>query len=123
MHVKGISWAGVRTSNFNETIRYFSEVVGLPLTLRNDDDGWAHFRFESGDLFEVFSPENRHKELHACPVFAFEVDEIELARQEMEERGAEFVTEIQAWEDEAWCYFRGPDGYLYEIVQSGREIA
>jgi len=37
----------------------------------------------------------------------------------MEQKGVEFVTEIRTWKDEAWCYFRGPDNYLYEINQSG----
>ena len=37
----------------------------------------------------------------------------------MERKGVEFVTDIDTWEDEAWCYFRGPDGYLYEILQKG----
>ena len=119
MHVSAISWAGVRTKNFEATIRYFSEIVELPLTLRDNESEVAHFRLESGDLFEVFGPSNRNGELHACPVFAFEVQDIESARREMEEKGAQFVTEIRTWEDEAWCYFRGPDGYLYEIKQSG----
>ena len=123
MHVSAISWAGVRTSDFSATIRYFSEIVGLPLTLRDDESEVAHFRLEAGDLFEVFGPNNRYHELHACPVFAFEVDDIETARMEMAENGAEFVTEIRTGEDEAWCYFRGPDGYLYEIMQTGFETS
>ena len=121
MNVKGISWAGIRSSDFDATIRYFSETVGIPLTLRNDEAQWAHFRLKSGDLFEVFGPNNRYDELHACPVFAFEVDDIESARKEMEQRGVEFVTEIRTWEKEAWCYFRGPDGFLYEIVMTEGE--
>ncbi len=120
MKISAISWAGVRTSDFDETISYFAEVVGLPLSLRNDETEVAHFRLESGDLFEVFGPNNRHAELHACPVFAFKVEDIESARKEMEEKGVEFVTEIRTWEDEAWCYFRGPDDYLYEINQVGQ---
>jgi len=57
--ILAISWAGVRTSDFDETVSYFAEVAGLPLTLRNDEDAWAHFRLESGDLFEVFGPNSR----------------------------------------------------------------
>lgn len=119
MKVLGISWAGVRTSDFEATVRFFTEAVGLPLTLRNDEVEVAHFRLESGDLFEIFGPDTRDAEMHACPVFAFAVDDIRTAREEMERNGVEFATEISTWEDEAWCYFRGPDGYLYEIKQSG----
>ncbi len=123
MHVLAISWAGVRTNDFDATIQYFSEIVGLPLSLRRDETEVAHFTLESGDLFEVFGPNNPHVELHACPVFAFEVEDIESTRKEMEEKGAEFVTEIRTWEDHAWFYFRGPDDYLYEIVQTGLDKA
>lgn len=118
MHVMAISWAGVRTNDFDATIHYFSEIVGLPLSLRNDATEVAHFRLESGDLFEVFGPNNRHVELRACPAFAFEVEDIESARKEMEEKGVEFVTEIRTRENHAWFYFRGPDGYLYKIRQT-----
>ena len=119
MKISAISWAGVQTSDFDATIRYFSEAVGLPLTLRNDEAEWAHFRLESGDLFEVFGPNNGLDELHACPVFGFEVGDIVSARGEMKARGVEFVTETRTWEDEAWCQFRGPDEYLYQIKQTG----
>lgn len=94
-------------------------MVGLPLSLRNNDSEAAHFRLESGDLFEVFGPNNPNDELHVNPTFGFEVDDIVSARTEMAARGVEFVTEIRTWEEEAWCYFRGPDSYLYEIKQSG----
>lgn len=56
MNISAISWAGVRTSDFDATILFFSEAVGLPLNLRNNEAEWAHFRLESGDLFEVFGP-------------------------------------------------------------------
>ena len=123
MNISAISWAGVRTSDFNATIHFFSEALGLPLSLRDDEGEVAHFRLESGDLFEIFGPNNQHRQLHVCPVFAFEVDDILSARAEMEANGVEFVTEIDSWENEAWCYFRGPDNLLYEIKQSGLKDA
>ena len=132
MEVLSISWAGVRTQNFGATVRYFVENMSLPLTLRDDQaevahldigsrrrHAAAHFRCASGDLFEIFGPNNPNARQHACPVFAFQVVDIGVARREMERRGVEFVTDIDTWEDEAWCYFRGPDGYLYEIMQKG----
>jgi catechol 2,3-dioxygenase-like lactoylglutathione lyase family enzyme len=120
MEVLSISWAGVRTQNFAATVRYFVESMGLPLTLRDDEGEVAHFRCASGDLFEIFGPNNPYARHHACPVFAFQVADIGAARREMERKGVEFVTDIDTWGgDDAWCYFRGPDGYLYEILQKG----
>ena len=119
MKVSGISWAGVQASNFDAAIQFFSETVGLPLSRRNDEGEAAHFRLESGDLFEVFGPNNPQDELHVFPTFAFEVDDIVSARAEMEARGVEFVTGIRTLKDEAWSYFRGPDNYLFVIKQHG----
>ena len=97
----------------------FSEAVGLTLSRRDDEADEAHFRLESGDLFEVFGPNSPEDELHAFPTFAFEVDDIVLAHAEMEARGVEFVTGIETWEDEAWSYFRGPNNYLFVIKRGG----
>jgi hypothetical protein len=119
MDVLSISWAGVRTQDFAATVRYFVENMSLSLTLRDDEAEVAHFRCVSGDLFEIFGPNNRYARQHACPVFAFQVVDIWVARREMERKGVEFVTDIDTWEDDAWCYFRGPDGYLYSILQKG----
>ena len=49
---------------------------------------------------------------HACPVLAFQVEDVRAARKELESRGVEFVTDVDGNESEAWAYFRGPDGYL-----------
>ena len=87
MEVLSISWAGVRTQNFGATVRYFVENMSLPLTLRDDEAEVAHFRCASGDLFEIFGPNNPNARQHACPVFAFQVVDIGVARREMERRG------------------------------------
>lgn len=118
MKVLGISWAGVRAGDFDAAVRFFSEAVGLPLRMRSDEEEIAVFRLASGDLFEIFGPNNPESEMYACPVFAFQVDDIISAREEMESRGIEFVTKISSYRDQAWCNFRGPDGHLFEIKQT-----
>lgn len=60
------------------------------------------------------------KRTHACPVLAFQVEDVRAARKELESRGPEFVTDVEGNESEVWAYFRGPDGYLYELWQSTR---
>jgi hypothetical protein len=87
MEVLSICWAGVRTQNFAATVRYFAENMSLPLTLRDDQAEVAHFRCASGDLFEIFGPNNPFARQHACPVFAFQVADIGVARREMESKG------------------------------------
>jgi hypothetical protein len=54
------------------------------------------------------------------PVLGFQVEDVRTARKELESQGVKFVTEVDGNESEAWTYFRGPDGYLYEIWQTAR---
>ena len=82
----------------------------------------VQFETASGQLFEVFGPESPYYRLHACPVLAFQVEDVRAARKELEARGVEFVTEVDGDASEAWAYFRGPDGYLYELWQTQRPL-
>ena len=122
MRIAAYSWASIRTADFAATVRFFAEVLGLPLTLRDDDNEFAHFWLPSGQLFEIFGP--KAGELHAigCPVLGFEVEDVRAARQELELQGVEFVTEVfEAPDGAAWTYFRGPDSHLYELWRPARE--
>jgi catechol 2,3-dioxygenase-like lactoylglutathione lyase family enzyme len=118
MRVLGYTWAGVRTNDLKSAAHFFSDFLGLSLI--NEGKGLAQFEAPSGQLFEIFGPESRYYQLHACPVLAFQVEDVRAARKELESRGVEFVTEIDGNESEAWTYFRGPDGYLYELWQRPR---
>jgi catechol 2,3-dioxygenase-like lactoylglutathione lyase family enzyme len=118
MRVLGYSWAGVRTGDLKSATRFFGEVLGLSRT--HEGKGLVQFEMPSGQLFEIFSSECRYFPLHACPVLGFQVENVRAARAELELKGVEFVTGIDGDEKEAWTYFRGPDGYVYELWQTTR---
>jgi len=120
MRVLGYTWAGVRTADLKSAERFFADALGLPLIHRGK--GMIQFEMPSGQLFEVFSSENRYYRLHACPVLAFQVEDVRASKKELESHGVEFVTDIEGDESEAWAYFRGPDGYLYELWQTPRSL-
>jgi catechol 2,3-dioxygenase-like lactoylglutathione lyase family enzyme len=120
MQISGYSWVGIVTQDFEGTIRFFADKLGLPLVRREDDAQFAHFRLPSGQLFEVFGPNNEYASVHpsTSPVVGFEVEDVRAAREELAQRGVEFVTEVEVEESEegaSWVYFRGPDGQLYEL--------
>jgi hypothetical protein len=50
------------------------------------------------------------------------VEDLRAARKELQSRGVEFVTDVRGNDSEAWFYFRGPDGYLYELWQTPRPL-
>jgi catechol 2,3-dioxygenase-like lactoylglutathione lyase family enzyme len=118
MRVLGYTWAGVRTANLESAARFFADVLGLSLI--HEGQGLVQLELPSGQMFEVFGSESRYYKLHACPVLAFQVVDVRAARKELESLGVEFVTDIDGNESEAWFYFRGPDGYLYELWQTAR---
>src|SRR5579863_10134199 len=120
MRVLGYTWAGVRSPDLKSAAQFFTEVLGLSVSYQNN--GVVQFELPSGQLFEVFGSESRYYKLHACPVLAFQVEDVRAARKDLESRGVEFATDVEGKESEAWAYFRGPDGYLYELWQTPRPL-
>jgi catechol 2,3-dioxygenase-like lactoylglutathione lyase family enzyme len=120
VRVLGYTWAGVRTADLKSTTGFFADILGLSVI--HEGKGMVQFEVPSGQLFEVFGSESRYYPLHACPVLAFQVEDVRAARKELESRGVEFVSDVEGNESEAWAYFRGPDGYLYELWQTARQL-
>jgi catechol 2,3-dioxygenase-like lactoylglutathione lyase family enzyme len=120
MRVIGYTWVGVRTADLKSAGRFFAGVLGFSLI--HEGKGLIQFEVTSGQLFEIFDSESRYYKLHACPVLAFQVEDVRAARKELESRGVEFVTDVDGNKSEAWAYFRGPDGYLYELWQTARPL-
>ena len=120
MRVLGYTWAGVRTADLKSSSRFFSDLFGLRPV--HEGQGLVQFELPSGQLFEVFGSESRYYKLHSCPVLGFQVEDVRATKQELESKGIEFTTEIFGNEEEAWAYFRGPDGYLYEVWQTQRTM-
>ncbi|HEX6502185.1 MAG TPA: VOC family protein [Terriglobales bacterium] len=120
MRVLGYTWAGVRTADLKSSAHFFADVLGLPLI--HQSEKLLQFELPSGQLFEVFGQNSRYYRLHACPVLALQVENVRAAREELEVQKVEFVTDVEGSGAEAWTYFRGPDGYLYELWQTKRRF-
>src|SRR6266705_2304910 len=109
-NITGGTLAGLRTADLKSAASFFGDVLGLSLI--REGNGMVQFEMPSGQLFEVFASESRYYQLHACPVLAFQVEDVRAARKELESRRVEFVSDVEGNELEAWAYSRGPDGYL-----------
>ncbi len=122
MVIRGFSWAGTPTQDFDGATNFFSQVLGLPVLMHDEKRKIAIFQLPSGQLFEVFGPGNQYHALMKTPTIAFDVEDIGKARAELEARQVRFVTRIDRGpQGDAWSYFVGPDGFLYEIWQRGGE--
>ena len=115
MNVKGLSWLGLRTNQFEEMVTFFRDVMGMqPI---RDEPEIVGFQLIDGTQMELFRPE---EEFHAFfttgPVVAFWVNDVNAARTSMEAAGIEFIGPIQHAGKKSWNHFRAPDGTVFEIL-------
>ena len=113
---KGIAWAGVGTAHYADTMRLFTDVLGLEVEHQGDEQ--AILRLPSGQQVEIFGKEGRGRSQNSPPTIAFEVADVAQARDSLVGAGVEIVGEIGAWEGHEWLYFRSPDGYLFEVKKT-----
>jgi catechol 2,3-dioxygenase-like lactoylglutathione lyase family enzyme len=115
MHVKGLIWLGLRTTQFEEMVKFFRDVMGLQLI--REEPELARFQLNKDTQLELYCLE---EEFHAFfttgPVVAFQVDDVDSARTTMEAAGIEFIGPIQRAGKTSWNHFRAPDGTVFEIL-------
>ena len=120
MHVKGLTWLGVRTTQFEEMVKFYRDVMGMqPI---RDDPEIAGFQLTNGTQVELYRPEESfHAFFTTGPVVAFWVDDVDAARASMEAAGIEFIGPIQRAGQTSWNHFRAPDGTVFEISSRAAE--
>lgn len=118
--VLGISWVGVGTDRYDESLRLFRDVLGLATEVELKRQ--AILMTESGQQVELFGREGPGKTNNTPPAIALEVDDFEVARDSLIRHCVELVGETGAWERHRWQYFRSPDGYLLSIKTTGDAV-
>ncbi len=116
MEVERLGWLGVRTERFDETVRFFEEVLGLRSLLR--EPGRAMFEVGNGDPVDVFDANHaRYAHFTTGPVVGFTVADVARARRELEAAGVEGIGPVLEGLGFRWAHFVGPDGNVYELQQ------
>lgn len=113
---KGLTWVGVGTDRYEQTMRLFRDVLGLEIEVEVDRQ--AILRTANGDQVEVFGKDGTGKSQNSPPTIAFEVDDVTAARDALAAAGVEIVGDIGSWNGHEWLYFRSPDGYLFEVKKT-----
>jgi catechol 2,3-dioxygenase-like lactoylglutathione lyase family enzyme len=118
MRVRGLAWLGLRTNQFDETVRFLRDVMGMEQI--RDEAQIAGFRLTGGSEMEVYRPEEEfHSFFTTGPVVALLVDDVDEARAAMEAAGIEFIGPIQRAGKTSWNHFKAPDGTIFEILSKG----
>lgn len=115
MNVRGIAWLGSPTDWYAEMRRFAIDVLGL--APRVDEEDSAVFEFADGDVFEIFGPKAiaHEHEFMREPVAGFLVDDVAVARREMEAKGVQFIGPLHGSGSAGWSHFFAPDGHVYAI--------
>ena len=118
MTVRGIGFVGMRSEYFDETVRLFRDVIGVPMT--RQEDGLVGFTLGDGTPLELYGPEEEfHDFFTTGPVVGFKVDDFDKTRTAMIAAGVTFIGEPQHADGTSWQHFYCPDGTVAEIIGPG----
>jgi catechol 2,3-dioxygenase-like lactoylglutathione lyase family enzyme len=110
------TWVGVVAEDLEAQRRFYRDVLGFRETEAGKD--WVQFELD-GQLFEVIA--RRSLPQYAARRFqvGFTVHDIQEAREELIRAGVEPISEIEGGDDTTndWCYFRDPEGNVFEITE------
>ena len=117
MKVKGYSWVGVGTDDFDRTLQFFSTVMGLePVAV--EERGVAILKVSDGRVLEIFGPGTQGREFTFPPIVAFEVEDVAAARDELLLHDVQILGDIGSWNGFEWLKFRGPDGHIFAVQKT-----
>lgn len=110
------TWIGVVAKNLEVQRRFYREILGFQET--EAGDGWVQFDV-SGHMFEVIQLTDDEEYNAARYQVGFTVDDIEAARAELIAACVEPLTEVEGGPESRnrWCYFRDPEGRVFEVTQ------
>ena len=110
MNVTGVDFIAIPTQDFDRAEAFYGDVLGLERSKRWGD--MPAGEFETGSLTIALMQSDAFGmtfSSHGHPV-AFQVDDVEAARKELEAKGVEFAADTM---DSGVCHmahFRDPDG-------------
>jgi catechol 2,3-dioxygenase-like lactoylglutathione lyase family enzyme len=111
-----LAWLGIRTDDYEPTLRLFRETLGLATEFEEADT--VELSLPDGARVQLFARGHRYHDAFAGsgPVPLFEVDDLDEAERRLREAGHQLGERERddAWE---WFDFRGPEGNLYELAQ------
>jgi catechol 2,3-dioxygenase-like lactoylglutathione lyase family enzyme len=109
-------WIGVVCDDLEKQRRFYRETLGL--SELKTGDGWVWFDF-GGRLLELLARSPLPQYDQRRITFAFEVEDIQMARAELIRRGVEPVTPVEGGPASLmyWTYFKDGEGNLFELVQ------
>ncbi len=96
MKNKGMNLAWIVADDFDATLKFYTEVIGLKLLSRSEDFEWAELEGEGGAMLGLSGKSDE------CPlkpgmnsILTYSVENIEEAQKELKEKGVELMGDVQ----------------------------
>ena len=121
--VTGMTWLGIRTDRQTELRAFFADVLGLDTFFETPT--FVALRLPDSSVVEIFAAtDDSHAHFDSGPVVGFEVDNLDDAAEAIRSAGAEIIGSIiSGKKGSRWLHVRGPDGNVYELLESAPETA
>lgn len=110
------SWIGVVAEDMTAQAAFYRDVLGLRQVDAGDD--WVQFDID-GRTFEILERSSLPQYDTRRVQVGFEVADIERAREDLLIAGVEEISAIEGdpQSGSKWCYFRDPEGNVFEITE------
>ncbi|HEX2622514.1 MAG TPA: VOC family protein [Phototrophicaceae bacterium] len=119
---EGINWIMISTSDFEQTVSFFRNTMGLSVTAEGvpvtdtQFTRYAQIQTPGGAMLEVVEPNEAVRHLYNAPILSLTVDDLAQSQRELENMQIEFLSPIfDSKEGWGWAYFRVPDGNIYQL--------
>jgi catechol 2,3-dioxygenase-like lactoylglutathione lyase family enzyme len=126
-HIKGICHFGLSVSDLDESIRFYTEVLGLEISERREKD--AFFNIGKDDVLALIQypgdaerfdaemrPKNRGKAFTHFGLTAESVESVFDFQEHLKRAHVKIVKEAYERWDGASVYFLDPNGYTLEFI-------
>jgi hypothetical protein len=120
--VSDFDWMLSCTTNFEATVAFVRDVLGLDIRAQGQARVDKHFTryacagLPSGQVLEVVEPSEAGMHMNGKQILCFRSDDVHHARHTLEHRDAVIASDM-IYDDEgtAWFYVQACDGNLYQI--------
>lgn len=112
------NWLGLVVEDLDAARRFYGEVLGLEAS--DAGEHWVQFDMGEQRILELLRRDPaqvQYERARFQPGFA--VGDIEAARERLVALSAQQMTEVEGGPEHGgyWCYFRDPEGRVFEISQ------
>jgi len=126
--MKGLAHIGIHTDKIDESIEFYTEILGFELTHRKDMPNGTRLAFVDvgGLVVELVQPADtsgvKERKAGIIDHIAIEVDDIDKVIQNLKEKGVEFNTPEKnvnkhLFDGISNIFFKGPNGESLELFQ------